>query len=156
MLLVVATDGSAINNPHGPAGWAWYVSDTQWASGGFTKASNQYAELFAILAALRGLPKDVPLVIRTDSQYSIDCLTKWIKGWKRNGWKTRSGDPVKNADVIRMIDQTIASRSGDVRFEKVKGHAGDHANERADTLCGNASRAVQGGRPVLSGPGWAA
>lgn len=154
MTIIAYTDGSALANPHGPAGWSWWVSDQQWAAGGFQQASNQHAELFAILAALRGIPADLDLLIRSDSQYSIDCVTKWIKNWKRNGWVNASKQPVKNASLIKSIDANLTARAGTVRFEKVKGHSGDRGNDRADQLCTAASRAIQVSRPITPGPGW--
>lgn len=149
--VVVATDGSAINNPHGPAGWAWYVHDASWAAGGFDRASNQVAELFALLAALRGIPSH-PLLVRTDSQFTINVCTKWMPGWKRRGWVKPDGAPPANLPLIQDLDRALTGR--DVRFEWVKGHSGDPMNEIADKICGAASSAVRAGTPVITGPGW--
>ena len=62
--------------------------------------------------ALRAHPGSEDLVIETDSQYAINCSTKWVQGWKRNGWKNSQKKPVKNADLIRAIDNEIAHRAG--------------------------------------------
>lgn len=150
--VVAATDGSAINNPHGPAGWAWYISDTCWASGGFGKASNQVAELFAVLALLRAVPRERALLVRTDSQFTINVATKWMAGWKRRNWVKADGQPVANLALIKELDLALTGR--DVRFEWVRGHNGDRMNEIADRLCTAASRAIKTGQPVAPGPGW--
>ena len=80
------------------------------------------------------IPVAEDLVIETDSQYAINCSTKWVQGWKRNGWKNSQKKPVKNADLIRAIDNEIAHRAGSVRFVWVKGHAGNAGNEKVDEL----------------------
>lgn len=153
-LVVAATDGSAINNPHGPAGWAWFVSENCWAAGGFTQASNQVAELFAVLALLRAVPREYELLVRTDSQFTINVMTKWMPGWKRNGWKKADGQPVANLNLIQDLDRAITGRR--VRFEWVRGHSGDPMNEIADRICGAASDAIRRGRDdqIARGPGW--
>lgn len=151
-LVVAATDGSAINNPHGPAGWAWFVSENCWAAGGFNKASNQVAELFAVLALLRAVPREYDLLVRTDSQFTINALTKWIRGWKRNDWRKADGTPVANLSLIQDLDRALAGRR--VEFEWVRGHSGDPMNEVADRICSAASSAVQRGEELLRGPGW--
>lgn len=151
-LVVAATDGSAINNPHGPAGWAWFVSEDCWAAGGFTKASNQVAELFAVLALLRAVPREHELLVRTDSQFTINVCTKWMGSWKRNGWKKADGQQVANLALVQDLDRALSGRA--IRFEWVRGHSGDSMNEIADRVCGAASKAVQDGREVVRGPGW--
>jgi ribonuclease HI len=153
-IVVAATDGSAINNPHGPAGWAWFVSEDCWAAGGFTKASNQVAELFAVLALLRAVPREYEVLVRTDSQFTINVMTKWLPGWKRNGWKKADGGPVANLALIQDLDRASTGRT--VRYEWVRGHSGDPMNEIADRICGAASDALRRGREdqVVRGPGW--
>lgn len=150
--MIAATDGSAINNPNGPAGWAWYVSDDCWGSGGFPKASNQVAELFAVLAVVRAVPRDLPLLIRTDSQFAINVLTKWMAGWQRKNWTKADGKPVANLSLVKELFTAFQGR--DIRMEWVRGHNGDRMNEIADRLCGAASKAVSRGEPVAPGPGW--
>lgn len=151
---MAATDGSAINNPHGPAGWAWFVSEDCWAAGAFNQASNQVAELFAILALLRSVPREYDVLVRTDSQFAINVMTKWMGGWKRNGWRKADGGPVANLALVQDLDRAAAGRN--VRFEWVRGHSGDPMNEIADRICGAASDAMRRGRDdkVLKGPGW--
>ena len=151
MTITVSTDGSALGNPNGPMGWAWadhepaaggkpgheHAGDCD--AGGATNGTNQIGELCAVLEALRAHPGSEDLVIETDSQYAINCSTKWVQGWKRNGWKNSQKKPVKNADLIRAIDNEIAHRAGSVRFVWVKGHAGHPENERCDHLATTAA-----------------
>ena len=153
-LVVAATDGSAINNPHGPAGWAWFVSRECWAAGGFNQASNQVAELFAVLALLRAVPREYDLLVRTDSQFTIKVMTQWMSGWKKNGWRKANGEPVANLALIQDLDRAISGRR--VQFEWVRGHSGDPMNEIADRLCGAASDTIRRGRDdlIARGPGW--
>lgn len=144
MTITVSTDGSALGNPNGPMGWSWADHDTHGAdghhhtgdcdAGGATSGTNQIGELCAVLEALRTHPGSEPLTIETDSQYAINCSTKWVHGWKKNGWKNSKKEPVKNAPLIKAIDREIRSRKGPVKFVWVKGHAGNAGNEKVDEL----------------------
>lgn len=154
--LIVATDGSAINNPTGPAGWAWFVDESRWACGGFAKASNQVAELFAILAVLRAIPNTVPVTIRTDSQFSVNVLTQWLPAWRQKDGTLRKkdGTPPANLALVEELDKAFRGR--DVRLEWVKGHSGNMLNEIADKLCGAVSSALYAKKAPPRGPGWLA
>jgi ribonuclease HI len=155
-VIVVATDGSCLTNP-GPGGWCWYHDDDRWTAGGEPHTTNNRMELIAVLEALGTLPASRPLLIRADSSYTIDACTKWIHGWKRRGWKTAQGAPVKNREIIEAIDDALANRSGSggaVSFEWVKGHAGHAMNEAADARCRAAAEAFKRGEPHAGGPGW--
>lgn len=144
MTITVSTDGSALGNPNGPMGWAWAdhpTTDTRGHehrgdcdAGGATNGTNQIGELCAVLQALRAHPGSEDLLIETDSQYAINCSTKWIHGWKKNGWKNSKKEPVKNAALIKAIDAEIQHRAGSVKFRWVKGHAGNAGNEKVDEL----------------------
>lgn len=150
--VIVATDGSAINNPKGPAGWAWFVDESNWGAGAFSQASNQVAEIFAVLAALRAIPSEYAVLVRSDSQFTINVATKWMRGWKAKGWRKADGNPPENLSLVKELDVALAGR--DVRFEWVRGHSGDRMNEIADRICGAAARATKDGKPVTRGPGW--
>ncbi|MBW3081075.1 ribonuclease HI [Bifidobacterium sp. 79T10] len=147
--IVVSTDGSALGNPNGPMGWAWadhakdagdggepgHEHDSRgYDAGGATNGTNQIGELCAVLEALRAHPGPQKLIIESDSQYAINCSTKWVKGWKRNGWKNSQKKPVKNRELIQAIDEAISNRPGPVEFKWVKGHAGNAGNELVDEL----------------------
>ncbi|RWZ51512.1 ribonuclease HI [Labedella phragmitis] len=151
MTITAAADGSALGNP-GPAGWAWYVDDDNWAAGGWKHATNNQGELMAVLDLFRStahLPDD--LHILCDSQYVINCVTKWMPGWKKKGWRKGDGKPVMNVDLLREIDEAIVGRS--YRFEWVRGHVGHVLNEAADTRARAVAEAFQRGTAVPTGPG---
>uniref|UniRef100_UPI000A84446C RNase H family protein n=1 Tax=Aldersonia kunmingensis TaxID=408066 RepID=UPI000A84446C len=86
-------------------------------------------------------------LIESDSQYAIKCASQWLPSWRRNGWRTSAGAPVKNLELVQDIDRTIADRSGPVRFRWVRGHVGDTFNEMADELAGQAARAAAEAAP---------
>ncbi|MDN6177895.1 MAG: ribonuclease HI, partial [Micrococcaceae bacterium] len=153
MTITAAADGSALGNP-GPAGWAWYVDDSAWRAGGWPHGTNNMGELMAVLDLFRSTEHvaDEHLHILCDSQYVINCITKWMPGWKRKGWKKADGKPVLNVDLLKQIDEAITGR--DYRFEWVKGHAGHHLNEAADDRARAAATAYQSGRGSDAGPGY--
>lgn len=95
-------------------------------------------ELMAINKALDHANMDY-VVIYSDSQYSISCLTLWHKTWEKTNWKTPLGEPVKNKDLIVEILEKIAKRKF-VRFVKVQAHTGDHFNSVVDYLATNLSK----------------
>ncbi len=144
-VIIVSTDGSCLRNPGGAIGWAWVNHLGPSRSGGERSGTNQIAELRALLEAIKAHPGDEPMLIESDSQYAIKCASEWVSGWKRKGWRTASGEPVKNLDLVRSIDEAIAERTGPVRFRWVRGHVGNHYNEEADKLAGEAARAVAAG-----------
>ena len=153
MTITAAADGSALGNP-GPAGWAWYVDEGCWHAGGWPHGTNNQGELMAVLDLFRST-KHVPdehLRILCDSQYVINCVTKWMPGWKRKGWKKADGKPVLNVDLLKQIDAEIKGR--DYSFEWVKGHNGHDLNEEADDRARAAATAFQAGRSPAEGPGF--
>jgi ribonuclease HI len=98
--------------------------------------TNQEMELRAILEALRAHPGQ-PIVILTDSQYAIDCVTSWLPRWRCNGWRTSARRPVKHQPTIEAIAAELDRRP--VQLVKVAGHAGHPLNERADRLAAAAA-----------------
>lgn len=153
MTITAAADGSALGNP-GPNGWAWYIDDARWAAGGSPHGTNNQGELTAVLELLRATrpAADEPLVIECDSKYVIDSLTKWMPGWKRNGWRKADKKPVLNRELFEALDAELAGRN--VRFVWVKGHAGHPLNEAADERAQAAARAHQAGHLPDAGPGF--
>lgn len=152
MTTVVAIDGSALGNP-GPAGWAWYVDENCWAAGGWPNSSNNRGELTALLELLKATaPTNEELHVLADSQYVINSVTKWIAGWKANGWRKADKKPVVNVDLMQAIDKAITGRK--VSFEWVRGHSGHPLNEAADDKARAAATAYQHHNSVESGPGW--
>lgn len=152
-MIIAAADGSALGNP-GPAGWAWYVDDDRWASGGWPHGTNNMGELMAVLDLLQQTAHlDDDLHVFCDSKYVIDSVTKWMAGWKRKGWKKGDGKPVLNVELMKAIDAAMEGRRHRVRFEWVKGHAGHALNEAADRLANAAAAAHRDGRTPDPGPG---
>lgn len=152
MTIIAAADGSALGNP-GPAGWAWYIDEQQWRCGGWARGTNNQGELTAVLDLLRQTAhSDEPLHVLCDSQYVINSITKWMKGWKRKGWKKADGKPVLNVEVMKALDAAMQGRS--VTFEWVKGHSGHELNEKADALANGAAKAYSSQQAPRPGPGF--
>ncbi|PTS87812.1 ribonuclease HI [Sphingomonas sp. HMWF008] len=140
----IATDGACKGNP-GPGGWGALIrsgATEKELSGGEALTTNNRMELTAAIEGLSALKRPCHVTLSTDSRYVMDGLTKWIKGWQKNGWKTAAKQPVKNADLWqKLID---AAKPHRIEWVWVKGHAGHPDNERADTLASDA--AVAAGR----------
>ena len=132
--VAIWTDGACSGNP-GPGGWGavlvWNGHEKE-LSGGDPATTNNRMELAAAIAALEALKRPTAVDLHTDSQYLRGGITAWIKGWKRNGWKTADRKPVKNVDLWQRLD--ALTEKHEVRWHWVKGHAGHDANERADQL----------------------
>ena len=128
------TDGACSGNP-GPGGWGAVLrfnGTTKELSGGEKLTTNNRMELMAAIRSLEALTRPCAVDVHTDSQYVRGGVTGWMKGWKRNGWKTADKKPVKNQDLWEELDKLIARH--DVAWHWVKGHAGNVDNERADEL----------------------
>ncbi|MFC5910052.1 ribonuclease H family protein [Streptacidiphilus monticola] len=147
--IIAACDGAAKGNP-GPAGWAYVVADAagtpqRWQSGALGHSTNNVGELTALQQLLLATDPGIPLEVRLDSTYTRDAVTKWLKGWKRNGWKTAAGKPVANQELIQSIDALLEGR--DVEFVYVPAHqvGGDPLNAIADRAASDAARTQQSG-----------
>ncbi len=132
--VTIHTDGACSGNP-GPGGWGailQYREAEKELYGGEPETTNNRMELTAAIEALAALKRAAPVDLYTDSKYLRDGVTEWIHNWKRNGWKTSSKKPVKNADLWQRLDDLLNRHSVDWHW--VKGHAGHDLNERADEL----------------------
>ena len=137
--LFAYTDGACSGNP-GPGGWGVLmiardgeaVVKTRELAGGEALTTNNRMELMAAISALEALNKPSALTIVTDSAYVKNGITEWIAGWKRKGWRTAGGPPVKNVDLWQRLEAAQALHS--VTWRWIKGHAGHAENERADAL----------------------
>jgi len=138
----IATDGACKGNP-GPGGWGVLIrmgAREKELSGGEALTTNNRMELTAAIEGLNALKRPCRVTLSTDSRYVMDGLTKWIHGWRKNGWKTSDKKPVKNADLWqKLIDAAAPHR---VEWVWVKGHAGHPDNERADKLASDAALAA--------------
>lgn len=148
-MIALFTDGACSGNP-GPGGWACVLAlpegRAQELAGREAPTTNNRMEMRAVLEglrAVRALPG--PVVVHTDSTYVLGGMTKWLAGWKRRGWLTAAGEPVKNEDLWRALDELRDARGrGGVQWRWVRGHDGHDANERCDEL----AVALSKGRPV--------
>ena len=139
----MATDGACKGNP-GPGGWGVLIrmgNREKELSGGEALTTNNRMELKAAIEGLNALTRPCRVTLSTDSRYVMDGLTKWIHGWRKNGWRTSDKKPVKNAELWQaLIDAAAPHR---VEWVWVKGHAGHPDNERADRLASDAADAAR-------------
>jgi len=130
----IFTDGACSGNP-GPGGWGAllrFKGREKELCGGEPATTNNRMEMLAAIMALEALKRPSLVDLHTDSTYLRDGITKWIHGWKRNGWKTAAKKPVKNVDLWQRLEEALTPH--EVRWHWVKGHAGHPENERADEL----------------------
>ena len=143
--VVIHTDGACSGNP-GPGGWGAILECNgrqKELFGGAPDTTNNRMELTAAIEALSALTRPSTVELHTDSQYLRQGITQWIKGWRRNGWRTADKKPVKNVDLWQALEPLIERHKVDWRW--VRGHAGHDLNERADAL------ARKGMEPFLKG-----
>jgi len=130
----IFTDGACRGNP-GPGGWAALIrmgARERELSGGEPLTTNNRMELLAAIEALNALKRPCRVQLTTDSSYVRDGITKWIHGWRRNGWRTADRKPVKNADLWQaLLDAAEPHR---IEWHWVKGHSGHAENDRVDEL----------------------
>ena len=136
-IVSIHTDGACSKNP-GPGGWGVVIhfsdGNVKELGGGIKETTNNQMELQGAIAALEFLAvqkQSTPVDLYTDSKYVIDGITKWIKGWKKNGWQTKDNKPVKNQEFWQQLDRL---NSSNIRWHWVEGHSGDPDNERCDAI----------------------
>jgi ribonuclease HI len=132
--VIIHTDGACSGNP-GPGGWGavmdWNGTRKE-IKGGEKETTNNRMELMAAIEALNALKRSCKVEMHVDSSYVKDGISKWIHGWKKNGWKTADKKPVKNVELWQALDEAIQRH--DISWHWVKGHVGHPENERADEL----------------------
>ena len=134
MKIKIYTDGACSGNP-GKGGWGAFIQydgDEKSISGNELNTTNNRMELTAVIKALEIYDKSENIEIFTDSKYVMQGITEWIKKWKINHWKTLQKKEVKNKDLWILLDHV--SQKHKIKWNWVKGHAGDYGNEKADTL----------------------
>lgn len=143
--VTIYTDGACKGNP-GLGGWGVLLiagSHRKELFGGEAATTNNRMELRAVIEALAALKRPCDITLWLDSEYVRKGITEWIHGWKARGWRTASGQAVKNAELWQQLD-TLVSRSGHrIHWQWVKGHAGDPGNERADALANQGVQQVR-------------
>lgn len=133
----IFTDGSCEPNP-GFGGWAYIIPELGIErSGHESSTTNNRMEMMACIEALEAVDAKSVIDMHSDSQYVLCGITLWIAGWKRRGWKTAGGEPVKNVDLWERLDRAN-SRHTLVAWHWVRGHNGHEQNERCDTLANEA------------------
>jgi ribonuclease HI len=140
-MIEVFTDGACLGNP-GPGGWGVLILENgkrRELNGGEAGTTNNRMEMLAAIRALEATAGAAAITLVTDSQYVKNGITGWIKGWKRNGWKNASKQPVKNRDLWEQLDALTQGRS--VEWKWVKGHSGHPENDRVDELAREAAQA---------------
>jgi ribonuclease HI len=138
MNITVYTDGAAKGNP-GPGGYGIVLMSGEYykeLAEGFRLTTNNRMELMAVIVALELLKiPNSTVTIFSDSKYVVDAVEKkWINGWIKRNWKN-----VKNPDLWKRYLEI--SKKHQIRFQWVKGHAGNTYNERCDVLAVNACSA---------------
>lgn len=133
--ITIYTDGGCIGNPGGGGYAALIISDEgerviTGRDPGVT--TNQRMELTAAIKALETLPVGTEATLYSDSQYVVNGITVWIKGWQAKGWKNSAKQPVANRDLWEQLDSLNVERR--ITWAWVRGHNGHPENERVDAL----------------------
>lgn len=142
--MVINADGSCLGNP-GPGGWAAILrtgAHEKVLVGADPQTTNNRMELTAAIQALVALKRPVRVLLRTDSRYVIDGITKWVHGWKKRDWKTADKKPVANQELWQELE--AAARRHEITWEWVRGHDGDEGNTRADELARGEAMRIAG------------
>jgi ribonuclease HI len=137
-MVEIFTDGACRGNP-GPGGWGAllrYNGTERELYGYQPETTNNQMELMAAIQGLETLTRPCHVVLTTDSKYVMQGITEWISGWKRKGWKTAAGKPVKNQELWQRLDAAVATHQ--IEWRWVKGHSGHDENERVDQLANKA------------------
>lgn len=138
----IYTDGACLGNP-GRGGWGAiliYKEHQKKIFGGEKETTNNRMEIRAVIEALKILKKSSQITLYTDSIYVKDGITKWIHGWKKNGWRNANRKPVKNSDLWQMLeDETVKH---EIEWIWVKGHSGNYFNEIVDKLAREGAESI--------------
>lgn len=133
-MVEIYTDGACKGNP-GKGGWGVYIKEDSGnveLFGGAPNTTNNKMELMAVFQALSYFKKPTDMTIYIDSQYVQKGMTEWIHGWKKRGWISSTGEPVKNKNLWVGIDELAKQHT--IQWKWVKGHASNEGNNKADAL----------------------
>jgi ribonuclease HI len=163
MDIIVYTDGSTLNNQHkghrkGGIGVFFGDNDSRNKSiklieSSTNKVTNQVAEISACIEAIESINKDTfkSILIKSDSMYTINCITKWCKTWEKKGWKKSDGKIIENLELIQKLYKY--SNDYNVKYEHIKAHKSQppldspkyadwYGNMMADKLATSASMSI--------------
>ncbi len=131
----IFTDGASKGNP-GPGGWGAVVAhsgEITELGGSELKTTNNRMELVAVIEALSYVKEQTgEVVVHSDSAYVVNGITKWVHGWKQNGWLTKQKEEVLNRDLWERLDDIVSKRM--ISWKRVAGHADTPGNTRADEI----------------------
>jgi ribonuclease HI len=146
-LVIVYTDGACIGNP-GPGGYGIVIlqrGERRELSSGFRHTTNNRMEMLAAVVALESFAARERVLLHSDSRYVVDAIEKgWARKWRANRWMRNAREPAINPDLWERMLTVVDLQ--DVRFQWVRGHAGNPENERCDVLATSAAR--RGGWPA--------
>ena len=133
--VIIYTDGACSGNP-GPGGWGailMYKGLKKEISGGMKETTNNIMEVTAVIEALKCLKVESDVQVYSDSAYTVNAFNQgWIYNWMKKGWKTASGEPVKNKELWQELYNLTKKHK--VEFIKVKGHSDNEFNNRCDEM----------------------
>ncbi|MDF1513725.1 MAG: ribonuclease HI, partial [Anaerolineae bacterium] len=139
--IIIYTDGSALGNP-GPGGYGVILKHgghIKELSGGFRRTTNNRMEILAAIIGLQALKYPSRVTLYTDSQYLVNAVTKgWVKRWRARGWMRNKKEPALNSDLWQQLLSLLDIH--DVEFIWLRGHSGNHDNERCDQLAKQAAQ----------------
>jgi len=133
-MITIFTDGSARGNP-GPGGWGAILvtEDTAIEIGGREDhTTNNRMELTAVISALGEIKGEKEITVFTDSAYVVNGITRWVKGWEKNNWKTSTKEDVLNKDLWEQLVEVAGHKI--INWKIIKGHSGTPGNERCDVI----------------------
>lgn len=139
----IYTDGSCLGNP-GPGGYGVvliYQDHYRELFQGYQRTTNNRMELMAAVKGLDALQQGCRVTLYTDSTYVKNGIQQWIHNWVKKGWKTASGQAVKNVDLWQALHR--ANQRHQVDWQWVKGHSGNRHNERCDVIAREAASSDQ-------------
>jgi len=143
--VTIYTDGACSGNP-GPGGWGailMYQDVKKEISGGEKETTNNKMELMAAIAALNLLKEPCEVELYSDSAYLINCFQNgWLESWKKKNWVNSKREKVKNIDLWMKLDEL--SKTHNITWIKVKGHADNVYNNRCDELARMEVAAING------------
>ena len=132
--LTLYTDGACRGNP-GVGGWGAILNfegNIKELKGYQAETTNNQMELMAAIKGLESINQQCEVTLYTDSKYVLNGATDWLKGWKKNNWKTAAKKPVKNVELWQQLDTQLQRHT--INWQWVKGHSNDPGNDRADEL----------------------